>query len=230
MTTAGPWGSPRSEPPPRLRLGPIFVVLLLILPMLGYVGGRYVERQALANPQTRLQLALNAADNGYARTALMLLQPLADSGNPVAEYQLALLYEHGLGTPKDAKKAVDLYSKAAQQSLVPAEARLGEVYLHGTLVLQDLSKARQWLEKAAMAGSNEAQLDFADIYEHGLGVQADPVEAYAWNAMAAAHGNMLAARRRDRILKGLSPGDQAKAENRAAALEASLKSASAQPG
>jgi TPR repeat protein len=90
-------------------------------------------------------------------------------------------------------------------------------------VLQDLTKARQWLEKAAMAGSNEAQLDLADIYQRGLGVQADPIEAYAWNAVAAAHGNALAASRRDRIFKALSPADQAKAEARASALEASLK-------
>jgi TPR repeat protein len=202
-------------------------MLLLVLPVLAYLGGSYVEGHELADPQTRLKAALKAADSGYDRTALLLLEPLAEKGNAIAEYHLAIIYEHGLGTPKDASRAVDLYTKAAEQSLVPAEARLGEVYLQGMLVLQDLAKARHWLEKAAMAGSNEAQLDLADIYERGLGVQSDPIEGYAWNAVAAAHGNALAASRRDRILKALSPSDQAKAEARASALEASLKPPSA---
>jgi TPR repeat protein len=202
-------------------------MLLLVLPVFAYLGGSYVEGRELADPQTRLKVALKAADNGYDRTALLLLEPLAEKGNAIAEYHLAIMYEYGLGTPKDARKAVDLYTKAAEKSLVPAEARLGRVYLQGMLVLQDPAKARQWLEKAAMARSNEAQLDLAYIYERGLGVQADPIEGYAWNAVAAAHGNALAASRRDRILKPMSPADQAKAEARASAVEASLKPPSA---
>jgi TPR repeat protein len=169
-----------------------------------------------------LAVALEALDGGYDRTALKLLEPLAENGNAMAEYHLATIYEHGWGTPSDAQKAVDLYTKAAEQSLVPAQARLGAIYLHGTLVLQDLAKAREWSMKAASAGSSEAQIELADIYEHGLGVAADAIEAYAWNAVAAAHGNALAASQRDRILNALSPGDQGKAEARANAIEASL--------
>jgi TPR repeat protein len=223
MTTASPWGSPPQRTPPPFRPSRIAVVLLVVLPLLAYVGGSYFEQRALANPQTRLALALQALDGGYDRTAIELLEPLAAKGNAMAEFHLAVMYEHGWGTPKDAKKAVDLYTKAAEQSLVPAQARLGEIYLHGTLVLQDLAKAREWSLKAARAGSSEAQATLADIYERGLGVRADSIEAYAWNAVAAAHGNALAASQRDRILNALSPDDQGKAEARAKAIEASLK-------
>jgi TPR repeat protein len=125
------------------------------------------------------------------------------------------LYQYGLGIRRDPQKAVDLLTKAADQSFVPAEARLGEIYLHGRLVLQDLNLAREWLGKAARAGDDVAQYELSEIYDRGLGVQADPVEAYAWAAVAAARGNALAQRERDRILTGLSAEQAAKAEVRA---------------
>jgi len=227
MPTASPWGDPSPKRPRFRRPGPLVILLLLALPLLGYLGGGYLEQHALNTPKTRLGVAIRALDSGYDRTALMLFQPLADKGDAKAEFHLAVMYEHGWGTSKDAGKAVDLYAKAAKQGLVPAQARLGEIYLHGTLVLQDLAKARLWSEKAARAGSTDAQLELADIYDRGLGVPADPVEAYAWNAVAAARGNTLAASRRDRILRTLTSDNQSRAEARANVLEASLRPPSA---
>jgi TPR repeat protein len=204
--------------------------------VLGFLCGGYLEGHALNAPATRLDVAIKALNSGYDGTALTLFRPLAEQGNARAQFHLAIMYEHGWGTAKDANKALDLYAKAAKRGLVPAQSRLGEVYLHGTLVLQDLAKARQWLEKAAQAKDIDAQLELADIYERGLGVSADPIEAYAWNAVAAAEGNALAASQRDTILMTLSPDNQAKAEARAAALEASMNgpaarsAAASQPG
>ena len=226
MSTAAPWGNPKSDLPPP-RPAPILLVALLILPVLGYVAGSFIQRRALDDPKTRLKVAIEALGSGYDATALKLFLSLAEKGNAKAQYHLAIMYEHGWGTPVDAEKAVDLYTKAAKQSLVLAETRLGEIYLRGTLVLQDLAKARVWSEKAAKAQSSDAELDLADFYERGLGVPADPIEAYAWYAVAAKQGNRLAVTQRDKVLGTLSLDEQAKAEARAKALEASLK---ADPG
>jgi TPR repeat protein len=222
MTTTDPWGNPKTKSPPP-RLAPIVIAALAILPVVGYLAGGYFERHALDDPKTRLEVAIKALDDGYDRIALKLFQSLAEKGNAKAQYHLAIMYEHGWGTSVDPKKAVDLYTKAAKQSLVPAESRLGEIYLHGTLVLQDLTKARAWFEKAAKAQSSEAEQELGDIFERGLGVPADPIESYAWNALAAQHDNSLAAMQRDRVLRTLSPDQQAKAEARARTLEATLK-------
>ena len=227
MPNASPWGDPEPKQRRFHRLSPTLILILVALPVLGYLCGSYVEGHALNAPTTRLDVAIKALNGGYDRTALTLFQPLAEQGNARAQFHLALMYEHGWGTAKDANRALNLYSKAANRGLVPAESRLAEVYLHGTLVLQDLVKARQWSEKAARAKDIDAQLEVADIYERGLGVSADPIEAYAWNAVAAAEGNALAASQRDRILTTLSPDNQAKAEARATALEASMKGPSA---
>jgi TPR repeat protein len=221
MSTTNPWGNPKPERP-SLRVSPIILVVLVVLPIAGYFVGRSLEQHVQNDPKTRLEVAVKALQAGYDVTALKLFQPLAAKGDAKAQYHLAIMYEHGWGTPVDNNKALELYTKAAQQSLVPAEAHLGEIYLHGTMVLQDLGKAREWFEKAAQARSSDAQMQLAEIYERGLGVPADRKEAYAWNAIAAKHGNVLAASLRDKILATLSPDAQAQAEARAKALEASL--------
>jgi TPR repeat protein len=228
MSTVSPWGEhPEMQRPGRSRRNPILLILLLILLLLGYWGGSYLVRHALSDAQMRRELASKALNAGFDGMALKLLTPLAEKGDAQAQYRLAILNEHGWGTPRDSARAMGLYKKAANQGLVSAQARLGEIYLHGTLVLQDLAKARQWFAKAAMAGNMDAQLELAHIYERGLGVAPDHIEAYAWNAVAAATGNTLAADQRDRNLRTLSPDDQVKAEARANSLEASMKARSA---
>jgi TPR repeat protein len=228
MPTVSPWGDhPGTKRPGHPWRNPIVAVLLLLLLLVGYFGGSYLVRHALADQEMRLDLAIKALNGGFDRTALKLLKPLAEKGDAQAQYRLAIMYEHGWGTPRDGKRAVGLYLQAANQGLVSAQARLGEIYLRGMLVLQDLAKARQWFATAAMAGNTDAQLELANIYERGLGVSQDHIEAYAWNAVAAATGNTLAAGQRDRNLRTLSLDDQVKAEARANALATSMK---AKPG
>ena len=43
------------------------------------------------------------------------LQREAGEGDPDAQYELAYLYENGLGVPKDEAKALELYQQAADQ-------------------------------------------------------------------------------------------------------------------
>jgi TPR repeat protein len=222
MTTTNPWGI-KPEPPSKW---PFLILLVIILVLI--IAGYFVERQHAPHPpETQLEIAIKARQEGFDGTALRLFQPLAEKGNARAQYYLAIMYEHGWGTPVDKKKALDLYTKAAEQSLVPAENRLGEICLRGTLLLQDLGKAREWFKKAAKGQISEAQLQLGDIYERGLGVPPDPKEAYAWYAVSTKQGNGMAASQRDRILATLSPDAQAQAEARAKALEASLAGSSA---
>jgi len=43
------------------------------------------------------------------------LQKEAQEGDPDAQYELAYLYENGLGVPKNETKALELYQQAADQ-------------------------------------------------------------------------------------------------------------------
>jgi TPR repeat protein len=52
------------------------------------------------------------------------LQREAREGDPDAQYELAYLYENGLGVPKDETRALDLYQQAADQGHPAAQANL----------------------------------------------------------------------------------------------------------
>lgn len=48
----------------------------------------------------------------------------AEAGHPDAQYNLAYIYENGLGVPKDEAKALELYQQAADQGHSSAKSSL----------------------------------------------------------------------------------------------------------
>ena len=52
------------------------------------------------------------------------LQREAREGDPDAQYELAYLYENGLGFPKDETRALELYQQAADQGHPAAQANI----------------------------------------------------------------------------------------------------------
>jgi TPR repeat protein len=52
------------------------------------------------------------------------LQREAQEGDPDAQYELAYLYENGLGVPKNEAKALELYQQAADQGHPAAQDNL----------------------------------------------------------------------------------------------------------
>ncbi|MFI3185043.1 MAG: SEL1-like repeat protein [Methylococcaceae bacterium] len=55
------------------------------------------------------------------------LQREAQEGDPDAQYNLAYLYENGLGVAKDETRALELYQQAADQGNSAAQANLNEI-------------------------------------------------------------------------------------------------------
>lgn len=52
------------------------------------------------------------------------LQREAQEGDPDAQYNLAYMYENGLGVPKNETKALELYQQAADQGHPAAQTNL----------------------------------------------------------------------------------------------------------
>ena len=61
-------------------------------------------------------------------------------------------YEKGVGVPRDARKAVRLYCKAAQRGEIEAQYALGRLYATGQGVSPDRAQAAAWLTRASQAG------------------------------------------------------------------------------
>jgi TPR repeat protein len=92
-------------------------------------------------------------------SALALLLPLADAGNPKALCNLANLYHFGWGVEADGKKAAELYRKVASQNIRQqhlsgiAYQNLATLYVIGAPGVEpDCEKAAQYRKLAIEAG------------------------------------------------------------------------------
>ena len=92
-------------------------------------------------------------DRDYA-TALKNWQPLAEKGNAMAQFNLALLYFDGKGVPQDFERAAQWFERAADQGYTRAQRNLGEMYAIGQGVKKDFVQSYKWLSLCA-AGGNE---------------------------------------------------------------------------
>ena len=118
--------------------------------------------------------------------------PLAEQGNAIAQTEIAILYGGGHGVPRDNKKAVMWYRRAAESGNTTAQVNLAQKFQLGHGVERDYRAALGWYRKAAQAGSEGGMLGIAGIYEQGLGVKTDLSTAVHWLKAAAAKDNPLA--------------------------------------
>lgn len=84
----------------------------------------------------------------------------AKKGTAVAQYNLGVMYEKGIGVSRDYKKAVHWCRLSAEQSFVPAQYNLGLAYFNGEGVPQDFEVAYAWW---AVAADSNHQKAFKDI-------------------------------------------------------------------
>ncbi len=92
------------------------------------------------------------------------------------------------GKPKDFKKAVTNYRKAAKQGYAAAQNNLAIMYNDGKGVEQSYTEAVKWFRKAADQGYAKAQDNLAIRYYNGEGVEQSYTEAVKWFRKAADQG------------------------------------------
>ena len=61
--------------------------------------------------------AIDDIDKGNYSSAVEILTPLAEAGNPKAQCNLASMFQCGLGVKTDGEKAVKLYLRVARQNI-----------------------------------------------------------------------------------------------------------------
>jgi TPR repeat protein len=103
--------------------------------------------------------ALESIEKGNYSNALRLLVPLAQTGNPKAQCNLANLYHFGWGVKPDAKKAIELYHKVARQNIREehlsglAYQSLSVIYITGLLGIKpDGERAAEFAARAKELG------------------------------------------------------------------------------
>ncbi len=116
-------------------------------------------------PRDPLQQASADWDAGRFERAVARLQPLAEAGNPAAQYRLGLAHAQGRGVARDPVAALAWWHKAGIQGNPDAQYQLGEAYLEGRGVEQDAGLASAWLARAAAREHAPATYRLAMLYQ-----------------------------------------------------------------
>ena len=114
------------------------------------------------------------------------LQEQAKRGNPIAQYQLARMYE--VGVKKAPSLARKWYQRAAVLGFAPAQYSLGRMYYESKGGEKNPSSALEWFQRAAEQGLAPAQYSLGVMYYEGEGGEKNPSSALEWYQQAAVLG------------------------------------------
>lgn len=132
-------------------------------------------------------MRLNPEEANYdPKRAIELLERAAKSGDAEAQYELATLYEKGIGVAQDVKKAIGLFHQSADANYADAINDLGFLHYQGGLgIIRDRKRAREYFGRAADLRHPEAMFNYAAMIDDGLVSKKGPKDAakYLYNAL-----------------------------------------------
>lgn len=126
--------------------------------------------------------------------AVDLLTRAAAAGSPEAQFELAKLYEQGIGVDPDPVRALDLYRQAAAQDFADAINDLGFLTYQGNLGLDpDPAEALRLFGRAADLRHPQALFNYAALIDDGLIDGKGPPEAagYLYDALRSGAQDVL---------------------------------------
>lgn len=111
------------------------------------VGGS----EAITDPSlsSTLAYATQAYDAQDFEKAQILWQQAADKDSASAQYQLARLYQEGLGVEPNPQTAFDYFQASAKAGQAQAQYQLALYYLDGEIVTKNSTLALFWMQSAA---------------------------------------------------------------------------------
>jgi TPR repeat protein len=150
-----------------------------------------------------VKAGVEAWQRGNYNEALADWRPLAEKGDPDAQFNLAQAYKLGRGVPVDLKQAESLYAKAAAQGHPEAQANLGIILFQNG----DQARSMPYIIKAAQSGDARAQYIYGTALFNGDYLKKDWPRAYAMMTKAAAAGLPQAAQSLSKM-DGFIPASQ----------------------
>ncbi len=162
-----------------------FAASLVLLLALQAINGMESGR---ARASGSVAAGMRAYNDGDFVDARRLWTPLAQAGDPRAQYMLGYMAENGQGRAWSNHDAAAWYRLAANQSYPQAQVALGKLYLRGMGVPRDPGQAAAQFQQAAEEGYGPAQFQYALALFHGTGVSQDFPQALRWFRAAARNG------------------------------------------
>jgi TPR repeat protein len=106
-------------------------------------------------------------------------------GHADSQFNLALMYEQGIGVGKNEKEAVVWYGQSAAQGNAAAQYNLGVLYENGRGTKIDFAKANELYRQASVQGDALAIGNLGMLYVRGDGVAENKVAGVALLLMSA---------------------------------------------
>jgi localization factor PodJL len=94
------------------------------------------------------ETGFEAFDSADYERALRHLLPCARAGDPIAQFEVGVMYGYGRGVPQDDAEAVRWFRPAAEYGVPEAQFNLGVAYANGWGVPQDDVLAYMWFRLA----------------------------------------------------------------------------------
>ena len=164
------------------RYRPVFLALSAgLLAVMAYMVEAHTQAKDNANFEAGVA-AYQANDLPLAHKKFLAA---AKEGHADSQFNVALMYERGIGVGKDEKEAVVWYSKAASQGNAAAQFNLGVLYENGRGTKIDFVKANEWYRKASVQGDALAIGNLGMLYMRGQGVKENKVAGVALLLMSA---------------------------------------------
>ena len=131
----------------------------------------------------------------------------AKDGHADSQFNLAMMYERGIGVGKDEKEAFLWYQQSASQGNAAAQFNLGVLYENGRGTQVDFVKANQWYRKASLQGDALAIGNLGMLYVRGQGVKQNKVAGVALLMVSATQDPSPenTARQNLAAIRGLTP-------------------------
>lgn len=131
-----------------------------------------------------VKAGITAWQNADYAAAVAIWRPLAERGDPDAQFNLGQAYRLGRGVPLDLAMAKSWFEKAADTGHIDAETTLGLLLFQNG----DRAAGLKWLRRAAEEGEPRALLVYGTALYNGEGVAEDRVLGYAYVSRAAGQG------------------------------------------
>ncbi len=128
---------------------------------------------------------LNAIDANNMPLAFKEFLEAAKDGHADSQFNVALMYEQGLGVSKNEKEAFSWYGKSAAQGNSGAQFNLGVLYENGRGTTIDFAKANEWYLKASVQGDGLAVGNLGMLYIRAKGVKENLIAGVALLIMSA---------------------------------------------
>jgi TPR repeat protein len=141
--------------------------------------GYSIETRAQAAENANFQAGIAAYQSNDLPLAYKQFLAAAQAGHADSQFNVALMYEQGIGVGKDDKEAVAWYGKAAEQGHAAAQYNLAVLFENGRGTGVDFAKANEWYRKASAQGDALAIGNLGMLYVRGQGVKENKIAGVA---------------------------------------------------